>query len=93
MILSDEPAVYVDGSYGIRTENVIQVVPFTETGYNSFYKFDTLTLVPIDTRAVDWNLLTPHQAQWLESYNKKVYESLKGLLSEQERQWLLTWSA
>ena len=93
MILSDEPAVYVDGSYGIRTENVIQVVPFAETGYNSFYKFDTLTLVPIDTRAVDYDLLSPHQVQWLESYNKKVYESLKDLLSPQERQWLLTWSA
>ena len=91
MILSDEPAVYVDGSYGIRTENVIQVVPFADTAYNTFYKFDTLTLVPIDTRAVDYDLLTPHQAQWLESYNKKVYESLKELLSEQERQWLLTW--
>ena len=93
MILSDEPAVYVDGSYGIRTENVIQVVPFTETGYNTFYRFDTLTLVPIDTRAVDYDLLTPHQAQWLDSYNKKVYESLKDLLSGQERQWLLTWLA
>lgn len=92
MILSDEPAVYVDGSYGIRTENVIQVVPFTETGYNTFYKFDLLTLVPIDTRAVDYSLLTPGQAQWLASYNKRVYESLKDLLNEQERQWLLTWS-
>ncbi len=93
MILSDEPAVYVDGSYGIRTENVIQVVPFTETRYNSFYSFDMLTLVPIDTRTVDYDLLTPHQVQWLESYNKKVYESLKDLLNEQERQWLLTWLA
>jgi len=90
MILSDEPAVYVDGEYGIRTENVIQVVPYAETGYNKFYKFDMLTLVPIDTRAVDRDLLTPHEAQWLAAYNQKVYESLKDLLDEEERQWLFT---
>ena len=90
MILSDEPAVYVEGRYGIRTENVIQVVPYKETEYNTFYRFDMLTLVPIDTRAVDYGLLTPHEVQWLESYNKRVYDTLKDLLDDSERQWLLT---
>ena len=90
MILSNEPAVYVDGEYGIRTENVIRVVPFKQTEYNTFYRFDTLTLVPIDTRAVDFGLLTPHEAEWLAAYNHNVYESLKDLLGSDEREWLLT---
>lgn len=90
MILSDEPAVYVDGEYGIRTENVIQLVPYTRTDYNTFYRFETLTLVPIDTRAVESSLLTPHEAQWLAEYNRKVYDNLKDYLSEAERDWLLT---
>ena len=90
MILSDEPAVYIEGEYGIRTENVIQVVESARTEYNTFYKFDMLTLVPIDTRAVDRNLLTPHEAKWLADYNHKVYEKLKDYLDEPERDWLLT---
>lgn len=91
MILSDEPAVYVEGQYGIRTENVIQVVLYTETEYNTFYKFDTLTLVPIDRRAVDYKLLTPHEQQWLERYNRNVYDTLKGCLSGEDAQWLLNY--
>ena len=88
MIMSDEPAVYVDGSYGIRTENVIQVVPYTETGYNTFYKFDMLTLVPVDSRAVDAGILTAAEAEWLRDYNLRVYETLKAHLTLEERAWL-----
>lgn len=92
MILSDEPAVYVQGHYGIRTENVIQVVPCTKTEYNTFYKFDTLTLVPIDTRAVDYDMLTAQERLWLHNYNRKVYGMLKDSLSESERTWLLNYT-
>ena len=90
MILSDEPAGDREGEYGIRIENVIQVVPYTKTEFNTFYRFDMFTLVPIDTRAIDRDLLTPHEAQWLTDYNNKVYESLKDYLDEAEREWLFT---
>ena len=92
MIMSDEPAVYLEGEYGIRTENVIRVVPYDKGIHNNFYCFEMLTLVPIDTRAVDYSLLTEHESLWLASYNQRVYESLKPYLSEQERAWLLTYA-
>ena len=88
MILSDEPAVYVEGGYGIRTENVVLVKPFKATDYNSFYSFETLTLVPIERRAVDESLLTEGELAWLQAYNIRVYETLKAHLSEEERAWL-----
>ena len=91
MIMSDEPAVYLEGKYGIRTENVIRVVPYDKGIDNKFFCFEMLTLVPIDTRAVDYSLLTEHESRWLASYNRRVYESLEPYLSEQERAWLLTY--
>ena len=88
MIMSDEPAVYVEGRYGIRTENVIHVVPCSSGGYGTFYRFETLTLVPVDRRAVDMSLLSPKEARWLESYNRRVFDMLQEHLAPEEREWL-----
>ena len=88
MVLSDEPAIYIEGQYGIRTENVITVVPFKENSYGKFLKFDTMTLVPIDFRPVNFNLLTRKEEQWLYDYNEHVYSTLKPYLSKQEASWL-----
>lgn len=88
MVLSDEPAIYVEGEYGIRSENVVCVVPYLKSDYNTFLKFETLTLVPIDRRAIDASLLTREEMDWVENYNRKVYHSLKDYLDESERDWL-----
>ena len=88
MIMSDEPAVYVEGRYGIRTENVIHVVPCSSGGYGTFYRFETLTLVPVDRRAVDMSLLSPKEARWLENYNRRVFDMLQEHLAPEEREWL-----
>ena len=55
---------------------------------NDFLCFDMLTLVPIDRRAVDYSLLTEGETKWLQTYNRKVCESLKPYLSEEENAWL-----
>ena len=91
MIMSDEPAVYVEGKYGIRTENVLHVVPYTGGEYGNFYKFETLTMVPIDRRAVDASLLGAKEMEWLERYNRKVYDTLKDHLAPEEREWLFNY--
>ena len=91
MLMSDEPAIYVEGEYGIRTENVVSVQEYSKTDYNTFFYFETLTLVPIDRRAVDASLLTPEESAWLEDYNRKVYDTLKDYLSEAERDWLFNY--
>ncbi len=88
MILSNEPAVYVEGEYGIRTENVILVQHWQHNRMNEFYNFKTLTYVPIDTTCVEWNLLDAQQQQWIKEYNANVYKTIAPLLSEEEAQWL-----
>lgn len=43
-MISDEPAMYRTGEYGIRTENMILVREDSETEFGKFLGFDTLTL-------------------------------------------------
>ena len=44
MVISDEPAMYRTGEYGIRTENMILVREDSETEFGKFLGFDSLTL-------------------------------------------------
>lgn len=52
-VTSDEPGVYMEGSYGIRTENEIVCVRDEKNEYGQFMKFETLTWVPIDLDGID----------------------------------------
>ena len=89
MVISNEPAIYFAGEYGIRTENVIAVKPWKETVFNKFYEFETFTLVPIATSCILPELLTSEEKNWLNTYNANVYEKISPLLAaEQEREWL-----
>ncbi len=88
MVMSNEPAVYVEGQYGIRTENVVLVEQWQFNKMNEFYRFRTFTLVPIDTSCVEWELLDAAQTQWVKDYNRSVYEKLAPLLGAETAQWL-----
>jgi len=88
MLLSNEPAFYADGEYGIRTENIEAVVPHLETEYGKFYRFETLTYCPIDTSAIESSLLNSDEIKHLNQYHAKTYELLAPLLKEDEREWL-----
>jgi len=88
MMISNEPAFYVDGEYGIRTENIIVVEKQVETEYGDFYGFETLTYCPIDTSAIDISLLNPEEIDYFNDYHSKTYEKLEGRLEEDERLWL-----
>jgi len=88
MVLSNEPAVYVEGDYGIRTENTILCRNWKTTPWGSFLDFETLTLVPIDKTGIDKKLFGSESALWLDNYHKMVREILSPLLSEDERVWL-----
>ncbi|MBR5944020.1 MAG: M24 family metallopeptidase C-terminal domain-containing protein [Lachnospiraceae bacterium] len=58
----------------------------TEDG--TFLKFDPLTLVPIDIRAIDFDLLGNEDIQQLKAYQNLVYEKISPQLSEDEAEWL-----
>ena len=90
MILSNEPGYYRVGEYGIRTENLVAVVPCDapEGGDKEMLGFETLTLAPIDRRLVDRDLLTDAEADWLNAYHARVREALAPLLDDADQAWL-----
>ncbi|XP_027547978.1 xaa-Pro aminopeptidase 1 isoform X2 [Neopelma chrysocephalum] len=94
MIVSDEPGYYEDGSFGIRIENVVLVIP-AETKYNfknrGSLTFEPLTLVPIQTKMIDVNLLTQKECNWVNDYHQKCREVVGAELERQGRHEALRW--
>lgn len=88
MVISDEPAMYRSGEYGIRTENIIVVRDDSETEFGKFYGFDTLTLCYIDTRLIIVPMLSVRERAWINKYHQMVYELLSPHLNEDEKAWL-----
>lgn len=88
MTVTNEPGIYRDGQYGVRTENTMLVVESRRTGFGSFYRFEPLTLCPIDKDAICTGMLTPGERAWLDAYHLKVYRELAPLLKPEERAWL-----
>lgn len=86
MVISNEPAVYVENSYGIRIENMIAA---GRAEFNNYLKFETLTLCHIDMRAVITDLLTKNEIDFLNRYHSKVYQEISPYLNDEEKQWLL----
>ncbi len=88
MITSNEPGIYREGQYGIRIENLVLTVPALESEFGKFLQFETLTLCPIDTRAVDVAMLTEAERNWLNEYHQFVYDEVSPLLTEELQNWL-----
>ena len=88
MVMSDEPAMYRTGEYGIRTENMIMVRPDSQTEFGEFLTFDTLTLCYIDTSLIIVSMLSPREHAWLNKYHQHVYETLSPHLNAEEQAWL-----
>ena len=87
-ITSVEPGIYRPGQYGIRIENLVLTVPDESNEFNEFYKFEPLTLAPIDTALVKKDLLDETQINWLNNYHEKVFEQLSTFLNQQEKDFL-----
>jgi len=88
MLISDEPAVYREGKYGIRTENLMVCYEDEETEFGQFLKFDTVSLCYIDKTLIDESLLDQKEIEWLNAYHSEIYEKLSPLLSPEEKRWL-----
>jgi Xaa-Pro aminopeptidase len=84
----DEPAVYREGEYGIRTENLILCYEDEETEFGQFLKFDTVSLCYIEKLLIDKSLLEKKEIEWLNSYHSEVYDKLIPYLTSEEKLWL-----
>lgn len=89
MILSNEPGYYKTGAYGIRIESLVAVETRSIDGAEKeMLGFKTLTLCPIDRHAIDVNLLTDSERDWLNAYHARVQQELSPLLPPAEAAWL-----
>jgi len=88
MVISNEPAMYRPGEYGIRTENLIVCRKDATSDFGDFLCFDTLTLCPIDTRPIDKNLMDQHEIEWLNNYHQIVLAELEPLVDDELKIYL-----
>lgn len=88
MDITNEPGVYIEGSHGIRIENVMVAKNDVKNEYGQFMHFDTLTWVPVDRDGIEEKYLTETQKVYLSEYQKQVYEKISPFLTEEEREWL-----
>ena len=95
MVVTDEPGIYLEGKFGIRTENVMLIngngnVNGNQTMNYELCTMNSLTLCPIDTAPIDFSMLTTKEVEWLNQYHKRVRETLLSHLSDEaDKQWLI----
>ncbi|MBP3803642.1 MAG: aminopeptidase P family protein [Oribacterium sp.] len=87
-ITSDEPGLYIEGSHGIRTENLTLVEKWKTTDFGNFYKFSFITMAPYDLEAIDFSMMEKHDIELLNAYHKTVCEKLSPYFEGKELQWL-----
>lgn len=88
MTLTDEPALYLAGKFGVRIENTVLLSDYMKTEFGKFLQIEPLTLCPIDTAPIDLAMLMPEELAWLNEYHAKVYAELAPYLDEEEKKWL-----
>lgn len=88
MITTDEPGVYLEGKYGIRTENELVCHKAEKNEYGQFMTFENITYAPIDLDAIDPNEMTGREKKMLNDYHALVYKTLSPYMTEEENEWL-----
>ena len=82
-MVSNEPELHdIDAGFGIRIENLLVIGPkATAHSFNSreYLGFDPLTMVPIQQSLIEPSLLTDVEANWLDSYHARVWDSVSPL--------------
>ena len=84
MITTIEPGVYKNEKYGIRIENNLLCTKAFSTSDGYFFKFETITYVPIETRSLDLSIMTEEEIKWLNDYHEMVYKKLSPLIKDDE---------
>lgn len=88
MVTTDEPGVYLEGRYGIRTENELICKKAEKNEYGQFMEFETITYAPIDLDAILPEEMTGTERKLLNDYHKMVYEKISPYMNAEEKEWL-----
>jgi Xaa-Pro aminopeptidase len=92
MIVSNEPGYYENNNFGIRIENLLEIVEKKELesfGGKGFLGFEKLTKIPIQKKLIKTELLTSFEIDWLNKYHEDIFEKVFPLLkTDRAREWL-----
>ena len=89
MVTTDEPGIYLEEQYGIRTENELLCKVREENEYGTFLEFETVTYVPVDLDAVVPEQMSQEERNWLNQYHAEVYRRmLPHMADDNEKEWL-----
>ena len=80
MVMSNEPGYYLEGSFGIRIENIIYVDEVDED--KDYFKFVNFTTVPYEKNLLDLNLLSNDYIDYINKYHEECRFKLLPLLEE-----------
>ncbi|KAE9630060.1 aminopeptidase P family protein [Parasedimentitalea maritima] len=86
MVLSIEPGFYAADQFGIRIENLFEIVEEAD----GFLSFQNLTFAPIQTDMLNLSSLSPSELDWLNTYHEEVVSRLSPFLTEATRDWLVS---
>lgn len=94
MLVTNEPGYYEDGQFGIRIENVLEVVPaqtLNKFAGRDYFTFRHITLVPYERRLVNLEMLTAAQRDFVNHYHAECRAVVGPLLAQQDAEahlWL-----
>ena len=88
MVISNEPGFYLEGSFGIRHENLVLCRKGEKNEYGQFMYLEPLTMAPYDRDAILPELMSDREIKWLNDYHRKVYEALAPYFEGEELTWL-----
>uniref|UniRef100_A0A8D8AK84 Xaa-Pro aminopeptidase 2 n=1 Tax=Culex pipiens TaxID=7175 RepID=A0A8D8AK84_CULPI len=71
---SNEPGYYKSGDFGIRLENVLEVLDTGKVHPSGakFLSFQDVTLVPFEPKMIDRSLLSAPEVKWINDYNARI---------------------
>ncbi|MDU1853985.1 MAG: M24 family metallopeptidase C-terminal domain-containing protein, partial [Clostridium baratii] len=56
--------------------------------FGEFYKFEVISLCPIDLNGIEVFLLNKEEKEWINDYHKWVFNTLCPYLNEEEKEFL-----
>lgn len=68
-----EPGYYLEDEYGIRIENVAVIVPANTAYEKPFLTFETVTLVPVQSKLLDADMLSKEEVNFSDGRRQRPF--------------------
>lgn len=88
MVTTDEPGIYIEGKYGIRTENELICRKGVKNENGQFMYFENITYVPIDIDAVDPEQMTSVERANFNKFHEMVFEKMSPYFEGEKLEFL-----